>query len=166
MPALRKGVAVLKALAEQGSMSAAAIADDLQLPRSTTYHLLSVLGDVDLVEHRAGENRYALGAAAGQLGDAYYRANRLGELRLPPRPRSQPPPIGHRLHEVLQQQYLLDVAAALDRACQEQGPGLTLPPAQVLGLHFGLSYEWATTTIETLHQQELAELPPRENRHG
>lgn len=166
VPAVRKGVAVLKVLAEHGPMSAVAIAGELQLPRSTTYHLLSALGELDLVEHRADENQYALGAAAGQLGDAYYRTNRPGELRLPPRPRSEPPPIGHRLHEVQLCQYTRDVAAALDRACREQGSDSRLPPAQVLGLHFGLSYRWATAMIENLHRKGLVERPSKENRRG
>ena len=52
---------------------ASAIARDLGLPRSTTYHLLGVLVDKGFVVHLPEERRYGLGTAAFELGSAYAR---------------------------------------------------------------------------------------------
>src|SRR6476469_2479965 len=52
---------------------ASAIARDLGLPRSTTYHLLGVLVDRGFVVHLPEERRYGLGVAAFELGSAYAR---------------------------------------------------------------------------------------------
>jgi DNA-binding IclR family transcriptional regulator len=52
---------------------ASAIARDLGLPRSTTYHLLGVLVDRGFVVHLPEERRYGLGTAAFELGSAYAR---------------------------------------------------------------------------------------------
>jgi DNA-binding IclR family transcriptional regulator len=52
---------------------ASAIARDLGLPRSTTYHLLTVLVDRGFVVHLPEERRYGLGTAAFELGSAYSR---------------------------------------------------------------------------------------------
>jgi DNA-binding IclR family transcriptional regulator len=52
---------------------ASAIARDLGLPRSTTYHLLAVLQEKGFVVHLPGERRYGLGTAAFELGSAYSR---------------------------------------------------------------------------------------------
>lgn len=54
-------------------MPASAIARDLGLPRSTVYHLLSVLRDRGFVVHLPEERRYGLGTAAFELGSAYSR---------------------------------------------------------------------------------------------
>ena len=54
-------------------MPAAAIARDLGLPRSSVYHLLTVLADRGYVRHLPEERRYGLGLAAYELGSAYQR---------------------------------------------------------------------------------------------
>lgn len=54
-------------------MPASAIARDLGLPRSTVYHLLTVLQDRGFVVHLPQERRYGLGTAAYELGSAYAR---------------------------------------------------------------------------------------------
>ena len=58
-------------------MPASAIARDLGLPRSTTYHLLNVLRDEGFVVHLPEERRYGLGVAAYELGSAYLRQDPL-----------------------------------------------------------------------------------------
>lgn len=84
VPALRRGLAVLRILAEHaGPQSAAAIARQLALPRSTTYHLLSELTASGFVTHLPDERRYGLGIAAFELGSAYLRHEPLERLAGP-----------------------------------------------------------------------------------
>lgn len=74
VPAADQVLAVLSHLARQaGPVPAAAVARDLGLPRSTTYHLLSVLIEHGFVVHLPEERRYGLGVAAFELGSAYSR---------------------------------------------------------------------------------------------
>lgn len=54
-------------------MPASALARELGLPRSTVYHLLTVLRDRGYVVHLREQRRYGLGAAAFALGSAYTR---------------------------------------------------------------------------------------------
>ncbi|SEP47901.1 DNA-binding transcriptional regulator, IclR family [Amycolatopsis saalfeldensis] len=84
VPALRSGLAVLRLLAgHAGPVSAAAIARDLHLPRSTTYHLLNELTAAGFVAHLPAERRYGLGIAAFELGSAYLRHDPLERLAGP-----------------------------------------------------------------------------------
>ena len=84
VPALRSGLAVLRLLAgHAGPVSAAAIARDLDLPRSTTYHLLNELTTAGFVAHLQAERRYGLGIAAFELGSAYLRHDPLERLAGP-----------------------------------------------------------------------------------
>ena len=74
-------------------MPAAAIARDLGLPRSTTYHLLAVLADEGFVVHLPEERRYGLGVAAFELGSAYTRQEPLQRIARPAaRPARRPRP--------------------------------------------------------------------------
>src|SRR4029453_16494276 len=61
-------------------MPAAAIAQRLGLPRSSTYHLLGVLQEHGYVVHFPEERRYGLGVAAFELGSAYSRQAPLQRL--------------------------------------------------------------------------------------
>ena len=84
MPALRRGLAVLRLLATQaGPVPAAAVARELDLPRSTTYHLLAELAAAGFVTHLPEERRYGLGLAAFELGSAYLRQDPLERLARP-----------------------------------------------------------------------------------
>lgn len=84
VPALRRGLAVLRVLAGRaGPVSAAAIARELDLPRSTTYHLLAELEAAGFVAHLSAEHRYGLGIAAFELGSAYLRHDPLERLAAP-----------------------------------------------------------------------------------
>jgi DNA-binding IclR family transcriptional regulator len=74
VPAATQALDVLELLARHVSpLPAAAIARDLDLPRSTTYHLLSALRDRGFVVHLPAERRWGLGVAAFALGSAYTR---------------------------------------------------------------------------------------------
>jgi DNA-binding IclR family transcriptional regulator len=74
VPAAQQVLAILRYLARQaGPVPAAAVARDLQLPRSSTYQLLATLADSGFVVHLADERRYSLGVAAYELGTGYTR---------------------------------------------------------------------------------------------
>ncbi|ASO22457.1 DNA-binding IclR family transcriptional regulator [Actinoalloteichus hoggarensis] len=84
VPALRRGLAVLGLLARRATpTSAAVIARALDLPRSTTYHLLEELIRTGFVSHLPEERRYGLGVAAFELGSAYLRHDPLERLARP-----------------------------------------------------------------------------------
>lgn len=84
VPALRRGLAVLRLLASKaGPVTAAAVARELALPRSTTYHLLAELAEAGFVTHLPEERRYGLGVAAFELGSAYLRHDPLERLARP-----------------------------------------------------------------------------------
>jgi DNA-binding IclR family transcriptional regulator len=83
-PAAAHTVAILRFLAGQiAPVPAASIARALDLPRSTTYALLSVLCDSGFVVHLPEERRYGLGLAAFELGSAYARQAPLARLARP-----------------------------------------------------------------------------------
>ena len=84
VPALRRGLALLRLLAGRaGPVSAATAARELGLPRSTTYHLLAELAAAGFVTHLPEERRYGLGVAAFELGSAYLRHDPLERLGRP-----------------------------------------------------------------------------------
>jgi DNA-binding IclR family transcriptional regulator len=84
VPAARAAVRVLSFLAAQaGPTPAATITRSLGLPRSTVYHLLSVLVDEGFVTRLPEERRYGLGVAALGLGSAYTRQAPLTRLARP-----------------------------------------------------------------------------------
>src|SRR3954447_15781650 len=77
-PAATHALKVLRLLARHAQpLPASAIARDLQLPRSSTYHLLNVLKDEGFVVHLPEQRRYGLGVAAFELGSAYSRQESL-----------------------------------------------------------------------------------------
>lgn len=84
VPALRRGLAILTVLGGRaGPVSAATLARELELPRSTTYHLLAELTAAGFVVRLPEEHRYALGVAAFELGSAYLRHDPLERLAGP-----------------------------------------------------------------------------------
>jgi DNA-binding IclR family transcriptional regulator len=84
VPAARHTLALLQALARSpGAVPAAALARDLGLPRSTTYHLLAELVDAGFVVHLPEERRYGLGVSAFEIGSAYSRQEPLARLARP-----------------------------------------------------------------------------------
>ncbi|MCW2637272.1 MAG: Transcriptional regulator, IclR family [Blastococcus sp.] len=84
VPAARSALALLQALARQpGAVPAAALARELGLPRSTTYHLLAELVDAGFAVHLPEERRYGLGVTAFEIGSAYARQEPLARLARP-----------------------------------------------------------------------------------
>lgn len=84
VPALRRGLGVLNVLARHASpVSAAAVARELGLPRSSTYHLLAELERAGFVSHLPDQRRYGLGIASFELGSAYLRHDPLEHLAGP-----------------------------------------------------------------------------------
>lgn len=80
-PAAAHALDVLEHLSRHAEpVPAAAVARDLGLPRSTTYHLLSILQDRGYVTHYVEERRFGLGQAAYELGSAYQRQAPLARL--------------------------------------------------------------------------------------
>ena len=93
VPAARHTLAILQAMARQaGTIPAAALARELGLPRSTTYHLLSELVAAGFVVHLPEERQYGLGVSAFEIGTAYMRQAPLARLARP---------VLHRLVEVV-----------------------------------------------------------------
>jgi DNA-binding IclR family transcriptional regulator len=73
-PAATHALKVLRLLARHAQpLPAASIATALNLPRSSTYHLLKVLADEGFVVHLPDQRRYGLGVAAYEIGSAYLR---------------------------------------------------------------------------------------------
>jgi DNA-binding IclR family transcriptional regulator len=84
VPALRRGLAVLRLLATRaGPVTAGYLARELGLPRSTTYHLLAELTQAGFVTHLPEDRRYGLGPAAFELGSAYLRHDPIERLARP-----------------------------------------------------------------------------------
>src|SRR6478752_6618574 len=84
VPAAAACIALLKLLARRAEpLPAAAISRELDLPRSTVYHLLALLRDEGFVVHLEAEQRYALGLAAFERGSAYNRQAPMQRLARP-----------------------------------------------------------------------------------
>jgi DNA-binding IclR family transcriptional regulator len=84
VPAARQALAILGYLAARpGPAGAATIARELDLPRSTTYHLLAELQAADFVVHLPEDRAYGLGVAAFEVGSAYLRHDPLERLARP-----------------------------------------------------------------------------------
>ena len=74
VPAAQQALAILRYLSRQaGPVPAASIVRDLELPRSSVYHLLGTLADEGFVIRLPEDRRYGLGLAAYELGTGYVR---------------------------------------------------------------------------------------------
>ncbi|MFB4311735.1 IclR family transcriptional regulator [Actinomadura sp. GTD37] len=84
VPAARRALAVLRLLAAApGPLPASSIARALELPRSSTYHLLTAMSDDGFVAYVPEERRWGLGVAAFEIGSAYLRHEPLERLARP-----------------------------------------------------------------------------------
>lgn len=84
IPAAERSLDLLLAMAAApGPTTAAALARDLGIPRSSTYQLLAVLAERGFVAHLAEEERWTLGLAAFEVGAAYLRHDPLERLAQP-----------------------------------------------------------------------------------
>ncbi|MBI3216011.1 MAG: IclR family transcriptional regulator [Mycobacterium sp.] len=83
-PAVGRALDLLLYLAgKPGPVSGAAIARDLKIPRSSSYHLLDVLVARGFVVHYPEQRSYGLGMAAFEVGSAYLRHDPLEMLARP-----------------------------------------------------------------------------------
>ena len=84
VPAATRALTVLRALSSApGPMTATALANACELPRSTTYHLLTAMAAEGFVVHYPEEQRWGLGVAAFEIGSAYLRHDPLERLGRP-----------------------------------------------------------------------------------
>ena len=73
-PAAGHVLEILQAMARHAEpVSAATLAREVGIPRSSTYHLLATLRDRGFVTHLSEEKRWGLGVSAFELGSAYNR---------------------------------------------------------------------------------------------
>ncbi|HEX6246835.1 MAG TPA: IclR family transcriptional regulator [Nocardioidaceae bacterium] len=81
VPAATRALRVLRFLASQADpVTLPAIAAAVDLPRSTAYHLLTVMVEEGFVVHLAEEHRYGLGVAAFEVGSGYARQEPLQRI--------------------------------------------------------------------------------------
>lgn len=84
VPAALRTLLILQALGRAGSpMTAQALANKLDIPRSSVYQLLEVLEQQGFVVHFPEEKRWSLGVAAFELGSAYLRHDPLERFAQP-----------------------------------------------------------------------------------
>lgn len=84
VPAADQTLRILSLLAaSRGPMPASMIAAQLELPRSTVYHLLATLQEHGFVMHLPEEKRFGLGIAAFELSSAYARQEPLARIGRP-----------------------------------------------------------------------------------
>ena len=84
VPAADQTLRILSLLARQrGPAAARTIAMQLDLPRSTVYHLLATLEEHGFVVHLPAERRWGLGTAAFELAGGYARQQPLARLGRP-----------------------------------------------------------------------------------
>jgi IclR family acetate operon transcriptional repressor len=83
-PAVGRALDMLLLLAAKpGPVSAAALARELDLPRSSVYHILAVLEDRGFVVYLPDQRCYGLGVTAFEIGSAYLRHEPLERLAQP-----------------------------------------------------------------------------------
>ena len=84
VPAADQTLRILSLLASsRGPLPASMIAAQLDLPRSTVYHLLAALQEHGFVMHLPEERRFGLGLAAFELSSAYTRQEPLARIGRP-----------------------------------------------------------------------------------
>jgi DNA-binding IclR family transcriptional regulator len=83
-PAATRALSALRLLATApGPVTAAALARQLGIPRSSTYHLLAAMSAAGFVTHYPEEERWGLGVGAFEVGAAYLRHDPLERLGRP-----------------------------------------------------------------------------------
>ncbi|MGW0994399.1 IclR family transcriptional regulator [Streptomyces sp. NPDC002520] len=83
-PAVGRALDILLHLATRsGPVQAGALARDLGIPRSSVYHILSVLVDRGFVTYVPKEQAYGLGVSSFEIGSAYLRHEPLERLARP-----------------------------------------------------------------------------------
>ncbi|NLU65891.1 IclR family transcriptional regulator [Streptomyces sp. HNM0574] len=83
-PAVGRALDILLYLAGRpGPVQASALARDLEIPRSSAYHILSVLTGRGFVTYLPAEQAYGLGLTSFEVGSAYLRHEPLERLARP-----------------------------------------------------------------------------------
>ncbi|WP_343242258.1 IclR family transcriptional regulator [Streptomyces sp. SID9727] len=83
-PAVGRALDMLVYLAARpGLVQAATLARDLGIPRSSAYHILTVLADRGFVTYVPAEKAYGLGVTSFEVGSAYLRHEPLERLARP-----------------------------------------------------------------------------------
>ncbi|MFE5598180.1 IclR family transcriptional regulator [Streptomyces coelicoflavus] len=83
-PAVGRALDILVYLAARpGLVRAATLARDLDIPRSSAYHILTVLADRGFVSYVPEEQAYGLGVTTFEVGSAYLRHEPLERLARP-----------------------------------------------------------------------------------
>lgn len=81
VPAARDTLRIITYLAgHSGPVRASTISRDLELPRSSAYHLLRVLQDEGFVVHSPEHQGYALGPLVAEIGSSVLASNTLARL--------------------------------------------------------------------------------------
>ncbi len=84
VPAARSALRIIRHLAERsGPVRAATIARELELPRSSVYHLLAVLQDEGFVVHSPEHQGYSLGPLVGEIGTTVLASDALARVGRP-----------------------------------------------------------------------------------
>lgn len=84
VPAATRALRLLRYLATRpGPVSAATIAAELDLPRSSVYQILETMAEEGFVTHLPEERRWGLGIAAFEIGTAYLRHDPVERLARP-----------------------------------------------------------------------------------
>lgn len=84
VPAAKSMLEIMLLLSEQrGPIAAKYIAGQLELPRSSVYHLLRVGSDLGFILHYPEEKKYGLGPSVSQLSSAYARTEPIVRLATP-----------------------------------------------------------------------------------
>nr|WP_152545374.1 IclR family transcriptional regulator [Microbacterium sp. CH12i] len=84
VPAAEHTLRILRHLAARSTpVAASAIARELELPRSTVYHLLATLAQHGFVLHLREQQRWGLGTSAFELAGGYMRQQPLARLGRP-----------------------------------------------------------------------------------
>ncbi|HRN30133.1 MAG TPA: helix-turn-helix domain-containing protein, partial [Terrimesophilobacter sp.] len=84
VPAARSALRIIRYLAgHSGPVRAATIARNLELPRSSLYHLLNVLQDEGFVVHSPEHQGYALAPLLGDIGSSVLASRALARLGTP-----------------------------------------------------------------------------------
>lgn len=84
IPAAERTLSILQALAAaSGPVTAAGLARDLGIPRSSVYQLLEVLADRGFVTHLPDEQRWTLGLTAFEVGSAFLRRDPIEQVAQP-----------------------------------------------------------------------------------
>lgn len=71
---------VLELLARRGSLSARSISEFLEFPKSTTHHLLNVMGERGFLAYSTERRIWSLGVATHEVGSAFLREGHMQQL--------------------------------------------------------------------------------------